>query len=201
VINESATEVSRGIGESIPQQAAWAESESAAWSVSLGAAQLALNTTDWELIASAFREVEDAIERALPFTPRDANERGELLLRFTCDPKGLGLSGEQFVGITPDEWLEHYRSWEQARLAAIHSKPDIAVPTKSGRPPKSQTSEMHGKWVALGRPKITVSICDEIAAIFFADEFRSLKPGAANRKPIRERVRQAILRCERRPAI
>jgi hypothetical protein len=179
VTNESAPEISSGIGELIPLQAA---------SASLGAAQLALNTSDWELIASAFKDVEDAMERVLPFTPRDANERDELLLRFTCDPKGLGLSGGQFVGITSDEWLEHFREWERAR------RPDNRPKPKGGRPTKDLTRNIRAEWVKMGSPTVTAKVCDKIGRIVFTKEAEVVKSGSKKHKRIRERVRQAIRR-------
>jgi hypothetical protein len=70
--------------------------------------------------------------------------------------------------------------------------------TKAGRPPKDQTCKIHAEWVRLGEPRITGTICDKIAKIVFAEELKGIERGSPQHRKVRERVRQAIQRHERR---
>jgi hypothetical protein len=78
------------------------------------------------------------------------------------------------------------------------SAPRMRRETKGGRPPKDQTRNIHAEWIKLDRPEITWTICDKIAKIFFAEELKGIEGRSPQRKKVRERVRQAIQRYERR---
>lgn len=71
---------------------------------------------------------------------------------------------------------------------------------RGGRPPSKATSDIHARWVKMGKPKITAPVCDRIANDFFPKELKGITRGSAQYRKARERVRQAIQRCEKRAA-
>jgi hypothetical protein len=161
----------------------------------------ALAGLDWSAVAAAFEanqadmaRMDQALGGAVPLTPRNRDEEVALLRRFSTDPKGLGLTEQQFYGLeTASQWLELYRAWERSRLNATQAK------GKGGRPLKDQTRDIHEAWVKMGKPKQTAEVCDRIAKIFFGGELKGALGSAQHRK-VRERVRQALRRFERRAA-
>lgn len=74
------------------------------------------------------------------------------------------------------------------------------APGKPGRPASTTTEDIHIEWVERGKPPITAKVCDSIASRFFRDELEGVAPGSPEHRKIRERVRQAIQRHERRVA-
>jgi hypothetical protein len=170
--------------------------------VSLNSIRSALAPTEWAALAAVLEaeaariaKVDEAMESAIPLTPRNSDEMIELLIRFSTDPKGLGLTAEQFGGLeSGSQWLEHYHAWERTRRSAIRAK------GQGGRPPKDQTREIHAEWVRIGKPKRTAAICDRIARSFFASELKGIHRGSPEHRRVRERVRKAIERIERRSA-
>jgi hypothetical protein len=71
---------------------------------------------------------------------------------------------------------------------------------KAGRPSSTTTGNIHAEWVKMGKPMITATVCDPIAKQFFPGELKGIARGSAQHRRIRERVRQAIRRCEQRIA-
>jgi hypothetical protein len=102
--------------------------------------------------------------------------------------------------------------WEQrAALAAEAIVPvvNIAPPreatlvepaNRGGRPLKAQTRDIHAEWARLGKPRKTAAVCDRIAEVFFPAELKGVRRGSQPHRKVRERVRQAIQRFERRSA-
>jgi hypothetical protein len=170
--------------------------------VSFDSIQKAHAPIDWGAIAAIMEansadiaKVEEAMGSAIPLTPRNSEETIELLGRFSTDPKGLGLTAEQFGGLeSGSQWLQHYHIWERSRRNLMRAK------GRGGRPPKNQTREIHAEWVRVGKPKRTAAVCDRIAQTFFTFELEGLLRGSPQHRKVRERVRQAIQRVERRSA-
>jgi hypothetical protein len=86
------------------------------------------------------------------------------------------------------------------------SEPELATrgtarpPGKGGSPPSETTKDIHKAWAEMGKPKITATVCDKLADTFFADELKGILRASPKHRKVRERVRQALQRCERRPA-
>jgi hypothetical protein len=162
----------------------------------------ALAGLDWSAVAAALEANQadmDRMDRALgvavPLTPRNRDEEVELLHRFSTDQKGLGLTEEQFSELqTASQWLEHFHVWERSRLNATRAK------GRGGRPPKDQTRDIHEAWLQMGKPEITWTVSDRIAKLLFPIELKTAPLGSPQRKNLRERIRQAVKRVERRAA-
>jgi hypothetical protein len=117
--------VVQGAAEMASEVAAASEAALADLPIALAmdAVQKQLDELDWAAIGTALQasqadvfKIDEAIGRALPLTPRTPEEESEFLYRFSIDPKGLGLSVEQFNNLlTPAEWLEHFHRWEGSR--------------------------------------------------------------------------------------
>jgi hypothetical protein len=137
--------------------------------------------------------VDGAVETAVPLTPANPKERFDLLLRFSIDPKGLGLSEQEFHEMEFHEWLARYKLWEIARHEAFAPKKS-RLPNKGGRPFEERTRSILMSWRALGNPKPSARICDKIGAAVYPDELKGFLPGSLQHKRVRERVRQAIKR-------
>jgi hypothetical protein len=166
-------------------------------------AQIAANIdfkTLAELVEADLVAINAALGNAVALTPMSQEERSEFVHRFSTDPKGLGLTNQQVASITTQDWLEHYRDWEHSHLGRILATQGKQPKGKAGRPPEEQTRAIHTTWVQLGRPTLCAPICDKIAKDFFGAELRKARPGSKKHKRIRERVRQAIRRCEQRAA-
>jgi hypothetical protein len=71
---------------------------------------------------------------------------------------------------------------------------------KAGRPISAATKKIHAEWVRIERPEVKGAVCDRIAQALFPDEVKDVTRGSEQFRKVRERVRQAILRCERRAA-
>jgi hypothetical protein len=153
-----------------------------------------------DAIQAGTSAVDAALAAAVPITPADRKERWDFLRKFSTDANGLGLSEEQFWGLDFGEWLALYRRWEASRDSAILARRRAKFQGKAGRPSEDRTSKIHAKWVEMGRPTTRALICDKIAKDFFGNELRQAKPGSQKHRRVRERVRQAIQRCERRSA-
>jgi hypothetical protein len=91
----------------------------------------------------------------------------------------------------------HYRNWESSHVSQVLAKDKKKPKGKAGRPPEGRTGEIHAAWIKLGTPEITAAICDKIGKQFFTDELKGFKPGSAQHKKVRERIRQAINRARR----
>jgi hypothetical protein len=71
---------------------------------------IALLIPDWQsleiqaardALRSVMAAVGSAVESAVPLTPKNCEERYKLVLSFSTDPKGLGLSEGRFQGMSP----------------------------------------------------------------------------------------------------
>jgi hypothetical protein len=77
----------------------------------------------------------------------------------------------------------------------------LPPPRKGGRLLKSQTQSAHAGWIEMGRPEpITGKICDAISKTVYRAEFEKIRLGSKQHKRLRDRVRGAILRHDKRPA-
>jgi hypothetical protein len=77
----------------------------------------------------------------------------------------------------------------------------LRPPRKGGRLLKSQTQSAHAGWIEMGRPEpITGKICDAISKTVYPAEFEKIRLSSKQHKRLRDRVRAAILRHEKRPA-
>ena len=80
-----------------------------------------LSEFDWTDMAATLdadvAKIDEALRYAVPFTPRSKQEEIDIFERFTTDPRGLGLSNEEFCALlTPAEWLEHFQKWKRSRV-------------------------------------------------------------------------------------
>jgi hypothetical protein len=171
------------------------------------AVHMAGNTIGWDVLTEGLERlqsdmsaIENAVEDAVPLTSPSGEGLQQLILRFSTDPKGLGLSAQQFWTMMPYEWLDRYREWERARNSRILAKQRSLSGGKSGRPPKDQTGKIHAEWTRIGKPHRTAAVLDRIADAFFADELKGILRGSPQHRKVRERVRQALQRCEKRTA-
>ena len=77
----------------------------------------------------------------------------------------------------------------------------LQPPRKGGRLLKSETQSAHAAWIEKGRPEpITGKICDAISKTVYPAEFEKIRLGSKQHKRLRDRVRAAILRHEKRPS-
>jgi hypothetical protein len=71
---------------------------------------------------------------------------------------------------------------------------------KGGRPQEEQTARIHAEWIKIGKPQRKAPALDRIADTLFADELKGILRASPQHRRVRERVRQALLRCEKRSA-
>ena len=139
------------------------------------------------IIQAASRADKTKFKRPADKLSPSREEQYDLLRRFTEDH--LGLSGFALVSaLQSGEWRRRFMSYLQPPLG------------RAGRPLAETTDKIHAEWVRIGRPKITAPVCDRIARLFFSNELGTMPPGSHLHRKVRERVRRALQRVEKRTA-
>ena len=104
------------------------------------------------------------------------------------DKVGLDDAGEVVaIGPAPAEVLRN-------------SAPKKAGPKRGGRPVASKTNEIFDAWIAMGSPALDASVCAELAKTAYPDQWKTVRRGTPAHKALRDRVRGAVQRAERRHA-
>jgi hypothetical protein len=80
--------------------------------------------------------------------------------------------------------------------------PEQTMPIKGnvGRPVEARTHQLHHAWVEKGRPKVTARVCDDLIQKCFPIEWAKVTRGSKKHKNLRDRIRGAVRRAERKLA-
>ncbi len=164
-----------------------------------------------------FAEVKEALQTLRVPPPRHwpvlnfSREDDPPEMRSTMKELAHGVAAlpYSFSWLLGDEWfMREIRSrvanrsahWRKKYEGSLPPPPPSVPPVgtnKGGRPRKDHTRDLYLKWVGMGKPKVTGTICDTFAKEFFRAEFVKAKPGSKTQKRIRDRVRTALRRAEK----
>jgi hypothetical protein len=154
-------------------------------------------TATLETVGPIFTGIEAArnpvLETEMPWAPQNPEERMYLLFTFsTCpQPKGLGLSKDQFWRMGYREWLAHYRGWKGSRRLPPGGD-GIGSIRPRGAPKKPIAEMTRARWEEIGRPELTGKVCDELAKFSYRGEYGRTRPGSKGRKRLRDRVGRQV---------
>jgi len=141
-----------------------------------------------------------SVETSIPRTPGASDRGSPVAASLTSDPMKERAREEALRGHPTDIAQPFTELDDEACSPALLVGQDQVPKGSAGRPPNERTFELHKAWVEMGRPKITVQTCDDLAKMVFPDECAKVKRGSNKHKNLRDRCRAAIQRIEKKLA-